>query len=119
MATSKRLGELIGPAMIVLAITEAMNLGIWAAPEAPVIYLNGTILFVVGLAIVRAHNRWTFEWPIVVTLTGWVTMFGGLFRMFFPNARQAPDTAMTFAGFAVLGTLGLFVTFKAYTLRTR
>ncbi|MBZ5514411.1 MAG: hypothetical protein LAN62_06140 [Acidobacteriia bacterium] len=53
---------MIGPTLIALGVTETLNLHIWATNIAPVIYVNGTILFVVGLAIVRAHNHWTRSW---------------------------------------------------------
>jgi hypothetical protein len=44
---------------------------IFAAQTAPIVYLNGTLLFVGGLAIVQSHNRWSWGWPLLVTLTGW------------------------------------------------
>lgn len=28
-------------------------------------------MFVAGLAIVRAHNRWAPDWTVLVTLSGW------------------------------------------------
>lgn len=42
-----------------LTISEALNLHIWRVNIVPVTYLNGLLLFVAGLSIVRAHNRWT------------------------------------------------------------
>ena len=71
MTDSRQLAGLIGPVLIALAATEAMNIKVFSSQIAPVVYLNGAILFVAGLAIVRAHNVWTWRWPIIVTLTGW------------------------------------------------
>jgi hypothetical protein len=51
-----RLGVLVGPTLTVLGVSEALHLHIWAANIAPVPYLDGVLLFVAGLAIVRAHN---------------------------------------------------------------
>src|ERR1039458_1260312 len=56
---------------------------------SPVTYLVGILLFVAGLAIVRAHNRWIRGWPVLVTLVGWAAIFGGLFRMLAPEAQRA------------------------------
>ena len=56
---------------------------------APLIYLNGLLLFVAGLWIVRVHNHWTCRWPVMVTLVGWVAILVGLFRMFAPEVQQA------------------------------
>lgn len=68
MADSRRLAGLIGPTLVVLGVTEAMDMDIFAAQTAPVVYLNGTVLFVAGLAVVRAHPRWVWGWPVLVTL---------------------------------------------------
>jgi len=114
MTDSKRIAGLIGPTVIALTLSEAMNFHIWSTNIAPVTYLNGTILFVVGLAIVRAHNRWIRGWPVLVTLTGWFAILGGLFRMFAPDAPQAPQNAISYAGLIVLLTVGIVLTFQAY-----
>lgn len=113
MANSKQLAGLIGPTLIAVTLSEAMNLHIWANNIAPVTYLNGTLLFVAGLSIVRAHNRWT-GWPVMVTLVGWVGILGGLVRMFAPEAQQASRNTVTFAVFAAIGAIGIVLTFKAY-----
>ena len=41
---SKRIAGLVGPTIVVLAISEALNFHIFADQIAPVVYLNGTIL---------------------------------------------------------------------------
>ena len=51
--TSRQLAGLIGPTLVALGATEALNMHIFENQIAPVVYLNGTILFVVGLALVR------------------------------------------------------------------
>ena len=114
MTDSKSIAGLIGPTVIALILSEAMNFHIWSTNIAPVTYLNGTILFVAGLAIVRAHNRWIRSWPVLVTLAGWFAIIGGLFRMFAPDAPQAPQNAVTYAGLAVLLAIGIVLTFQAY-----
>lgn len=114
MANSKLIAGLIGPTLIALSISEALNLHIWATNIAPVTYLNGLLLFVAGLAIVRVHNRWTRSWPVIVTLVGWVVMLGGLFRMFAPEAQQGGENIPTYAVIVVIFAIGIFLTFKAY-----
>jgi uncharacterized membrane protein YhaH (DUF805 family) len=114
MADSKKLAELIGPTLIVLGATEALNLKMFVAQIAPLVYLNGTILFVVGLALVRAHNRWTRSWPILITLIGWILLSAGLFRMIAPEAPQAGADIPTYAMLAVIVLVGLFLSYKGY-----
>jgi hypothetical protein len=117
--TSKRFAKLIGPTIVVLTMSEAVNLRTMLNNPAPIVlvYLNGTLLFIAGLAIVRDHNRWKGGWPVLVTLVGWLLILGGLVRMFAPAfAQQEVQHAISvymglFIGFAV----GVFLTFKAYS----
>jgi hypothetical protein len=81
---------------------------------APLVHLNAVILFVVGLALVRAHNRWSWTWPTVITVTGWMLLLGGLYRMIAPEAPQVKANAAMYMTFAVMVIVGLFLTFKAY-----
>jgi hypothetical protein len=115
MTNSKQLAALIGPTVMVLTASEAMNLRIWAVNIAPITYLNGTILFVAGLAIVRVHNDWGRSWPVMVTLTGWFSLLIGLYRMFAPQAQQGGQNGATYAVLAALFAMGVFLTFKGYS----
>lgn len=114
MTDSKQLAGLIGPTMVALGATEASNMEVLSNQMAPAVYLNGSILFVVGLAIVRAHNLWTWRWPVIMTLTGWVALFGGLWRMAEPNAPQAAENVLTYAMLAAIGAIGVILSVKAY-----
>lgn len=114
MTNSRTLARLIGPTMIALGATEAFNFEIFAGEIAPVVYLNGSILFVAGLALVNAHNEWSWRWPVLVTLTGWVLLVGGLYRMIAPSAPQAPQNATSYVMFAVLAAIGLVLSYKGY-----
>lgn len=115
MVDSKRIAGFIGPILIALGAAETINFRIWAANTAPLISLNGLLLFVAGFSIVRVHNRWTRGWPVIVTPVGWVAILGGLFRMFAPEVQRdgqnAPTTIIT-ASLAC--AIGVFLTFKAH-----
>ena len=84
------------------------------AAKLPVVYLNGMVLFVAGLAIVQAHNRWVWKWWLMVTLTGWLLLLGGLYRIIAPTAPQLSQSLATYGLLAVLVTLGAALTCKAY-----
>jgi len=127
MTNSKRIAGLLGPTLIALSVSEALNLRLMTAEIGPrlihLVYLNGTLLFVAGLAIVRVHNYWTGGWPVLVTLTGWISMLGGLIRMFAPVSGaefgldvQRPEQTISavFALLIVLLAIGIVLTFKAY-----
>jgi hypothetical protein len=88
MTNSKQIAGLVGPTLIVMTISEALNAQIWANVPATQTYLAGLLWFVAGLAIVRVHNCWTGDWTVLITLIGWFAIFGGLFRMFATGLYQ-------------------------------
>lgn len=117
MTNSKHIAKLIGPTFIALIISEAMNSHIWAAVPATQTYLAGLLWFLAGLSIIRAHNKWTLSWSVMITLIGWVAILGGLSRMFFPEPVQqgSQNTSVVLALQIVLLSIGILLTFKAYS----
>ena len=117
MANSKNIAGLLGPSIVAITISEMANIHIWAGNTAAGVYLNGGLLFIAGLAIVRAHNLWVRRWPLLVTLTGWALMLLGLFRMFFPELQleAAKNTSAVTIEILPVLALGIFLTYKAYS----
>ena len=120
MTDSKRIAGLLGPTLIVISITEWMNLDVFTAAVGPSygphVYLDGTLLFVAGLAIVRAHNYWTRSWPVLITLVGWMAMAAGLGRMVAPVSAQAAGQrpVVVYASLIALLLIGTVLTFESY-----
>jgi len=120
MANSKRIAGLLGPTIVVMVASEfpLVQPHLYDAQIPPVVYLSGVLMFVAGLAIVRAHNLWRRDWTVLVTLSGWFFLVLGLFRMFAAglyqrsSARASSVIFMIFEG--VLFVVGLIMTFKAY-----
>lgn len=50
----------------------------------------------------------------MVTITGWIAMLGGLYRMFAPTAPQAGENFVTYAVLVALFVVGGILTLKAY-----
>jgi len=115
---SRRIAGLLGPTLIALAVSEAMNLRVMAANPASVglVYLNGTLLFVAGVAIVQVHNRWTGGWPVLVTVMGWFAILAGLMRMIAPQSTTS-GAAWVYALLIVLLAIGIVLTFTGYSRR--
>jgi pimeloyl-ACP methyl ester carboxylesterase len=110
---SKRVAKLIGPMLIALAITESINTRIFENNPPSIVYLNGALLFVGGLSIVLAHNVWTRGWPVLLTITGWLGILLGSFRMIAPESAQTTHPVV-FVFLIVLLAIGILLTFKAY-----
>lgn len=111
---SRLIASLLGPMIVAVTVSEALNLGIWETSVPQIVYLNGMILFAAGLAVVRFHNVWRRAWVVTITLAGWALLLAGLFRLFFPYAPQAEVSPVTYAFVAGLCMVGLFLTVKGY-----
>ncbi len=120
MVDSKRIAGIVGPVLVAIILTENpfVNPHLYDDQIPPVVYLSGVLLLVAGLFTIRAHNRWSGGWPILITLLGWLAAGLGLVRMAFPNAYIATDTTHGGAVLAIEAALlasGIFLTFKGYT----
>ena len=121
MANSKQVGGLVGPTLVAMLISEfpLVQPNLYDAQIPPVIYLSGVLLFVAGLAVVRAHNVWARNWTVLITLSGWFFLALGLVRMFAASQyRQATLGASSIAFMVLEGCLlvvALTITFKAYS----
>ena len=97
MATSIFLARLIGPVMALVGVSVLANEAAFRklAQEflrsPALIFLSGMILMPTGLAVVLSHNVWVADWPVIITLLGWIAVITGAVRIF------APDRATKFA----------------------
>ena len=120
MTNSKRIAGLLGPTIVAMIVSEfpLVQPHLYDAQIPPVVYLSGVLMFVGGLAIVRAHNHWMPDWTVLVTLSGWFFLALGLFRMFASNLYQRGSANMSATFFMILEgmllVIGLVMTFKAY-----
>jgi hypothetical protein len=120
MNKAKQIGGLVGPTIVAMILSEfpLVQPHLYDAQIPPVVYISGTLMFVGGLAIVRIHNQWVRNWTVLITLSGWIFLFLGLFRMFFASAylQGAANTRTTtfMVLEVVLLIVGLIITFKSY-----
>lgn len=114
MVKSRDLAALIGPALMAITASEALNYPIFVGISPSVIYLDGVVAFVAGFAIIRAHNRWSRHWPVFVTLAGWLLAALGLARMFAPEAAAVAPLGARLVGTILVFALGGVLSFKAY-----
>jgi hypothetical protein len=121
LPNSKRIAGLVGPTIIAMLVSEfpLVQPHLYDAQIPPVVYLSGVLMFVGGLAIVRAHNHWARDWTVLVTLSGWFFLVLGLIRMFAAGSYQrgsANTSATVFMALeGILLIIGLIITVKAYS----
>jgi uncharacterized membrane protein HdeD (DUF308 family) len=120
MANSKQIAALVGPTLVAMLVSEfpLIQPHLYDSQTPPVVYLSGVIMFVAGLAVVRAHNIWTRNWTVLVTLAGWLFLLLGLIRMFAASqyhqaaAGASSDVFMVLEGF--LFVIALIITYRGY-----
>jgi len=121
MSNSKRIAGLLGPTIVAMTASEfpLVQPHLYDDQIPPVVYLSGVLMFVGGLAIVRAHNKWMRDWTVLVTVSGWFFLVLGLFRMFAAGLYRRGSANTSAAVFMVLEgmllVIGLIMTFKAYS----
>ena len=121
MPNSRQIAGLVGPTIIAMIVSEfpLVQPHLYDAQIPPVVYLSGVLMFVAGLAIVRAHNHWARDWTVLVTLSGWFALALGLIRMFaagnYQRRSAGLDVTVFMAAEGVLLMCGLVLTFKAYS----
>jgi hypothetical protein len=127
MTTSKSIAGLTGPTLVAGAVAVLLNLGTWPTlveqgfRDPALIFVSGFPLFVAGLAIVRAHNRWEASWPLIVTVVGWLALLSGLSRILFPTrlftiaVGAVHSTGVLPAVAIVWLVVGAFLSFKGYS----
>jgi hypothetical protein len=126
MTSSKTIAGLIGPSLVALAAALLVNLGSMPAlvesvsHDPALLLVSGVIAFVAGLAVVRVHNHWAADWPVLVTIFGWLLLIGGLVRMLFPIWLTAKAATLGQSPGLIVGeavvflVIGAFLSYKAY-----
>jgi len=121
MPDSKRIGALVGPTIVAMIVSEfpLVQPHLYDAQIPPVVYLSGVLMFVAGLAIVRAHNHWVGDWTVLITLSGWFFLLLGLLRMFAAGLYRQASANTSASLFMLLEIMllitGLIITVKAYS----
>ena len=91
MSTSIFLAKLIGPLALALGFGVLFNRDAVRAVldefirSRAILFLAGLITFPAGLAIILTHNVWVADWPVIITIVGWLTAFSGAIRIVAPE----------------------------------
>lgn len=126
MQTSLFIAKLIGPLLalmgfVVLAQPERVRrIADEFLESHALIFLSGIITLPVGLAIVNTHNVWEADWPVLITIFGWLAVLAGVARLAFPEIMKAMGKTMieNAAFFAIPGilmlALGAYLSYQGY-----
>lgn len=100
MQTSIYLAKLMGPVIAVAGLGFLVNRpAVIAMAEdfvnsRSMIFMSGIFALIGGLAIVNAHNVWVADWPVIITIFGWLAIVGGIVRMTMPELTRSIASKM-------------------------
>ncbi|MCW5683171.1 MAG: hypothetical protein KIT85_02160 [Pseudolabrys sp.] len=126
MRTSLTIARLIGPVLTVIGLGLLINNAAYReivrqfTGSYLYMYLSGVLVLLAGLAILNAHNVWSRDWRVVITLLGLFFTLMGVFRVLAPpfvnyvgGALIQQPGVLIVIGVVFLG-IGSFLTFKGY-----
>jgi hypothetical protein len=118
MKKSKSIAGIVGPTLMVVPMSEwkLWNPPLYNTQIVPLVYFSGVLLFIGGLALIRMHHVWPLGWQTSLTLTAWLTLLLGAFRMFFPQqsiAQFNKNNSPLIVEIRLI-LLGAYLTFMAY-----
>jgi hypothetical protein len=96
MATSVFLAKLLGPFFAVVGLSVLMNADAFRTivkeflKSPGLIFLTGLVTLPAGTAIVLTHNVWVVDWPVLITIIGWLSIISGIARILRPRTSPAP-----------------------------
>jgi hypothetical protein len=91
MQTSVFLARLLGPFFLIVGASVLINARPFRAivdefiRSPALLFLSGLMILPVGLALVLTHNVWVANWPVLITLLGWLCVIGGAIRLLVPQ----------------------------------
>lgn len=122
---ARYIAGLVGPVSVVSGLSMIINQDVFLAMigqltgNMMMIFIAGMIALTIGIAILQAYRVWDASWRVLITIFGWLSVFGGLVRMLAPDqALRLADAIigpnmMLGAGLVVIA-FGAFLSFKAY-----
>lgn len=89
MELSLFLAKVIGLTLIFISVSLLINrknidllFSLYKNPEA--VFVTGILETVLGIVFVLSHNIWIVDFRGIITIVGWLLLFRGLGRIFYP-----------------------------------
>lgn len=121
MDTSIVLAKVMGPLFLILSISILLNKRYYQEvyeeflDNPALVYLGGLLGIIMGSLILLLHNIWIKEWPVIITVIGWLIFVKSLLLLFLPEtfgnfARRLSTSSklLTFIGIVWL-IIGLYL----------
>ena len=91
LVLSHFLAKVIGIVFIVLSLGIFKNQRLFLSlvkkflENSVLMFMTGFWDLLLGLLIVVSHNVWVKDWPVIITIFGWIIVIRGILRIIFPE----------------------------------
>lgn len=126
MTPSTFIARILGPALVIIGLGLLLEGETFRAMageflrSAALVYFSGVATLAVGLAILNVHHSWTRDWRSIITVFGWLSVIGGIFRILAPTLVQRVGESMIahqrwpVVGAIITLALGAFLSVMGY-----
>ena len=126
MNSSIIIAKILGPTLLLMGVTYLIDpkallaIGKEFIESRALLMISGLLAFLPGVAIVNFHNLWGFQWPVLITLFGWIMVLAGIARIgFFEQSRALGqkmfnNVLLIRISMILMLILGVFLSFKGY-----
>jgi len=100
MERSRFIAKLIGPVCIAGGLGMLFNTAVFKSMferglhDHLLIYVAGALALTAGLVLVNLHNRWQWDWTVIITIFGWLAILGGIVRIVAPQVIEEIGTSL-------------------------
>ncbi|MBN1258886.1 hypothetical protein JXA05_03980 [Candidatus Peregrinibacteria bacterium] len=120
------LASVVGPYYLVIGLSFLMYATSWKKIVADweknhyALVTAGCLSLIFGLLIIQVHNIWAWNLWVVITLTGWIALFKGIFLFLTPGSwtkvmfKLVKKPAMIYIGGLLFAVLGGWMSYLVY-----
>ena len=90
METSLFIAKIMGPILIISSLSALnrdfyLNLIKDIKNNAALLFIAGIMALTLGLTLVNVHNIWVYDWRVIITIFGWLSIIAGVIRILLPT----------------------------------
>ena len=92
--TSAQILQIFGIAYLAIGIGIIINPNFYKqlmgdfASNRPAMYIGGFAALAIGFLLITFHNVWVKDWPVIITVFGWLAFIKGLVILVLPKAMM-------------------------------
>lgn len=112
MDTSLYLAQLMGLSLVAMGLAFLLNRNLLKTilddffKSPALMYVTGLLIFVVGLAMIYAHNIWDGLWyQTLITILAWLTFLKGVMYIVFPQVMVNISKSLVNTGWMKFGMI--------------